>query len=356
MNSQPNNTDPKTPGGKKRRIKRAVIGILIGLVSLVLLTVLICAITVAVLYHQGKNSLTVPSEDFSVTAPSGVEMENDGTVVRYNGKRYRYNQNTVAFLLIGTDKETFDEQNDAGLNGQADAVYLAVLDTEKGSVDLVVVSRDSMVEVNVYSPEGALVGTERMQLCLSYAYGDGKESSCENTLRSVSRLLYGIPIQSYLAIDLDAVGVLVDAVGGVDVPEYADNYTRKTDNTVTLSGDSALRYVRARDTAVLDSNNVRMERQMAFISAFVNKAVAQTKRSVGTPLDLYNALNGYMVTDITPGEVTYLAVNYLGGAQNMRIHTVPGQVVKGEKYAEFILDEAALYELVLELFYVEEEA
>ena len=36
-------------------------------------------------------------------------------------------------------------------------------------------------------------------------------------MRAVSRLFYGMPVAAYAALDLDAIAVLTDAVGGVEV-------------------------------------------------------------------------------------------------------------------------------------------
>ena len=79
-----------------------------------------------------------------------------------------------------------------------------------------------MVDVNVCDSAGKFLGTERLQICLAHAYGDGAESSSENLKLSVSRLLFGIPINAYFTLDLDAISILNDAVGGVTVDVIDD--------------------------------------------------------------------------------------------------------------------------------------
>lgn len=352
--SEQNNVTPAPEGkGKKKRWKRVLLWVLLSLLALILIAVIAGVIAFNVMYHKGKTSLS--NEVISVTAPEGVEIEDNGAQVYYNGRKYRFNQNIVTFLLMGTDKKSIYEQEGAGYNGQADAIYLLAADTATGEVDLISLSRDSMTNVSIYSAEGAFVRDEEMQLCLAYAYGDGRESSCENMKKSVSHLMYGVPINGYLAIDLSAIPVLNDAVGGVSVPEYTADMTAPTGRTVTLYGQKAEEYLRARNKELVDSNNARMDRQRAYISAFVAKAVEKTRQDISTPLDLFNSLTEYMVTDITADEVTYMAANYLDGVAGMQMHSVAGEVVKGEEYAEFIVDKGALYELILEVFYEEAE-
>ena len=72
-----------------------------------------------------------------------------------------------------------------------------------------------MTDVALYSEGGSYIGTENLQLCLSYAYGDGKALSCDNTVISVSRIFYNIPINSYFSLDLEGIAAVNDSVGGV---------------------------------------------------------------------------------------------------------------------------------------------
>ena len=254
---------------------------------------------------------------------------------------------------MGVDKENIEDICDAGYNGQADALFLLVADTSTGKVDLISISRDSMVNVDTYTPDGTYITNRRMQLCLSYAYGKDEEASAQNVIKSLSELMYGVPINSYFTMDVAAVRMLTDEVGGVTVPEYTSDYSKPTGRQVTLWGKDAENYIRKRDTMQVDSNLNRMERQKAFISAFASKVVALTKQDIKTPITLYNSLDGYIHTDIGLDEVTYMAGNFLGGIADMEFHSVAGKVVKGEKYAEYEVDTAALYELVLEVFYTE---
>ena len=59
-----------------------------------------------------------------------------------------------------------------------------------------------------------------------------------------------------------------------------------------------------------------------------------------------------MVTDITLDEVAYLApvlLEYQFNEDSLR--TMEGETVMGEQFEEFYPDEAALYEMILEVFY-----
>jgi len=339
---------------KKGRAKKIILRILLIIGIFLLAAVVALAVTVLIMRHVGEKSLKQEPVKLSPLEDSKIETSpGDGDfTVEYKGEKYAYNENILAFVVMGIDKEDINEVVGAGDNGQSDVVFLVLADTADGSVDMVSVSRDAMVDVNKYTTTGQSNGVEKMQLCLAYAYGDGKHTSCENVVRSVSRMFYGVPISGYVAIDLDAISVLTDAVDGVTVPAFNEKMTEEIGGTVVLDGESAEEYLRRRDTEKLDSNTTRMKRQSYYLDAFIKKAVSRTKSDVSTPLDLYNGLEGYMVTDVSASEAVYMVTEYLGGIERMTRHSVKGTIAKGENdYAEFTVDTEAMDELIIKLFY-----
>lgn len=349
--------------GKKARKKKKKIRPFHVLVAILCILVLLMASAAGaffVLRAKGEKELKTDKAEEPITAPEEVQVEEEGKSVVYKGERYWYNENVINILCMGIDTSIQETGIDnIGENGQADALFLAVLDTETGKLSLVNISRDSMVDVNVYNVEGQYLRTETMQICLAYAYGDGKDQSCLNVAGSVSRLLYGMPIHAYAAIEYNGISALNDGIGGVTV-QVLEDLTRSDPEltegkTVTLMGQQAITYVRSRDTSVLESNNYRMARQRQYLLAFMKTALEQTRSDISVPLTLYQTASEYMITNIGPSEVTYLASKVLGtGFSEGDMHSIPGEVVMGEQYAEFYPDEEALYELILDVFYNKE--
>ena len=308
----------------------------------------------AYMIHKGEKQVAKNQSREKIRIPDGAKM--DGDVVIYQGERYQYNKQVITILCMGVDQPISEASKDKiGQNGQADTLVLAVLNRKTNQLKLLNISREAMTQVRVYN-KGGYVGMRRMQICLSYAYGDGKKTSCLNTLQTVSGLMYGIPIHGYVTIDYDAVSVLNDAVGGVKVKVLEDltahDPALKKDAEVTLKGEQAQTYVRSRNTELLESNSMRMERQKQYMRAFIALALAQTKKNPITPVSLLSDVSPHLVTSITPAQATYL------GSLAVRSHiiggdilTVPGKVKKGDKYAEYIIDEKGLYDLLLNTFY-----
>ena len=285
-----------------------------------------------------------------------------GKEVTYQGEKYVYNEDLVSILFVGVDKEAIEEGGTVGDGkaGQADALFLLVLDTKTGKSRLIAISRDTMTDVNVYSDLGNFIGTEKLQLCLAFMFGDGKEKSCETTVRAVSRLFYGMPVAAYAALDLDAIAVLTDAVGGVEVTVTKDltiqDPSLKEGERKVLTGEQAQWYVRSRlveeKEATADANSDRIERQKQYLAAFGGKAAEQFRKNPLFLLTLYQKIKDFSVTNLSAAEVTYLGtLLFRGGFQDADILSIKGEASMGETYAEFHVDEQAMYEMVLEVFY-----
>ncbi len=342
MNSQNDVQGTVTQEPKKhKKLKRALI--IIGAVLLCFIITFVSAF--AVMYNVGKKQLFAQNTSSNV---SDYE-EFDDSVIEHNGVNYKYNDNITCILFMGVDEKSIDRESDRyGTNGQADAVYLMAIDTATGKTDVIGISRDSMTDVSVYSKQGNYIGTEKMQLCLAYSYGDRRHTSCQNVVQSVSRMFYSIPINTYFAIDLSGIGPLVNAVGGFNVNQYDMQGNVIAKKYITSS--NALSFVRQRDQSLLDSNLARMANQQEFIKGFASKATEQTKKDIKTPVRLFNVVSGYAVTNINASRITYLTSVYLKGGATINFHNVKGEVKKG-KYAEYHIDQEALYQQVLDIFY-----
>lgn len=338
---------------KMKTSKKVLLAILFSLLGIILALI----ITLIVMVNVGKGSMVSNNNTgLDVSTPSFAEID-DG-IVSYKGKKYRYNDNMTSILFMGVDKRSLDDGELVGEGGQADAIFLLAIDTETGKPTIFNVSRDSMVDINIYDINKNFVKTEKSQICLSYAYGDGKNQSCKYTAIAVSRMFYGIPINTYLSIDLDAISVLNDSVGGVTV-NVLDDLTAKDaalveGSEITLAGDQAEIYVRYRNMVDVDANESRRERQQQFVNAFIKEMLAITKEDISFPLNLYENTNEYMATNIDPSKISYFSYLFLtNGFSSSDMLKVPGEVVMGEKYAEFNVDEENFYEMILATYYNE---
>lgn len=331
---------------KMKTWKKVVLSVVSALLAIIVLLVS----TAAILIYKGQQELN--NTGYTISAPEGVAVQNNGEYVVYNGRTYKFNENITNILCIGVDKRSITDTAVNGTGGQADVIELVSTDVTNGKTSIVNISRDTMTDVTVYSAGGAYVETTTQQICLSYAYGDGKETSCENTVSSVQRLFYNLPVKTYFALDLDGIAALNDSVGGVDVTSPESIGSFKKGENYHLEGKQAENFVRLRNTEQLASNSSRMQRQQIYLNSFINTAVSQTKENVGTPLSLFNASKQYSCTNLNPSKVCYLAQRLImNGGISPQTVAVPGEVKMGKKYAEFYVNEKKFYEMFLSIYY-----
>lgn len=273
-------------------------------------------------------------------------------VITYDGKSYVYNENLKTVLFMGVDnREEVTVQEYSGMNGQSDTLLLLIMDKKNKTTDLLAISRNSMVDLQLYSIDGEYMTTTTGQIALQYAYGDGEKKSCRLTKEAVSKLLYGIPIDAYVSMNLDGIVAMVSAFGGIeytfteDETEIDPEFTKGT--TLLMDGAKTERYVRYRDITVTGSNEQRMQRQFKFLRSIfsqIKKKADGDSKAYDTLLD---SVEPYMVTDMTAEEMKALSEYDMSDTMNV----VPGKVQQGEKYDEYIVDDEELYRLILELLY-----
>ncbi len=350
---------------EKKRISIFFLTILV-IVGLVLLGFL----ALNVMRLVGRKTLRAPVVNSE--APMNLDItevteDMDDDRVLYNGHYYRFNEDLVTILIMGIDTESVEEIGgeswsvDEGSQyggGQADALFLLLLNPHTKKTDIIAINRNSMVVLDRFDEDGNYKGVSYGQVCLQHGYGDGGVKSCERQVNTVSRMFHNIPINAYAAISMDAIPELNDAVGGVTLtvpdeivyPEY--DMDMHEGDVVTLSGLQAYWFLRLRYEYLDGSSNLRLERQKLYVSKFIEKAKEQSVADVRVAVNLYNTVKKYMVTDIGLDSFTYIATEVSGyDFDPDNIYSLEGETVIGDKYEEFNYDDAALQELIMNLFY-----
>ena len=320
-----------------------------------ILAVVLVLLAGMLLLQRWENTQDAPvsssGEASSVEAGAPVDGRE---ITYYNGTAYAKKENLETVLLLGVDK--FEGETPEGYinNQQADFLLLLVMDKENETCTPIQLNRDTMTQIRILGVTGEPAGTFTGQLALAHTYGSGEEDSCENTVLAVENLLYGMEIDHYVSLTMDGVALLNDLVGGVTV-EVLDDFSGIDDTlvqgeTVTLQGQQSLTYVRSRGGMEDSSNLRRMERQRQYLSALQQQLKAAVQQEDGFTLDALLQLNEYMVSDCTVDQLSDLG-DSLAAYQVSDILTTPGDAQEGEEFMEFTVDEAALQQLVMEVFY-----
>ena len=365
MTSADESRKKRKTADKKKLTPAGIVGRLaLGLLAVELVILLLLGGVVG-LRQSGEKSLRKGVDSNGPSLDSGIEGDaptsnwQEGWV-RHDGKVYEYNDDILTFLFLGIDKmDKVTPNPDLVSGGQSDAIFLLVVDTAAKDMCLVGVNRDTIVDIRMVG-----IGEDGediiypAQLTVQHGFGDGMEGSCKLTEEAVSKLFYDLPIHGYVSFNMGGIADLNDAIGGVeleileDLPNVHKNWTKGTQ--VKLEGMDAFYYVKYRDTTIFESARNRLARQKQYLGVFAKQAIAATKKDITLPVTLYGTLKDYIVTDISIGEMTYLAselANYQFDVDE--IYTMEGTTISGEIFEEFYPDKDALRDLIIQVFYRE---
>lgn len=322
-----------------RRRKRETY--LLGLAFLVLLLVFIYSGV------QILESTVFFEKEMGTTYRTSKTIERDGV-------EYFPRQDMTVLMVMGID-QTGEVKDSGSYNnpGAVDAVMLMVFTEKDKSVRVLTLNRDTMLEMPVLGVGGKPAGTAYGQLALSHTYGNGLQESCENTKDTVSGLLYGLYIDYYVSLNMDAISIVNDAVGGVPVT-VTDDFSAIdpsiTMGEMTLHGQQATTYVRSRSGVGDELNISRMERQKDYAEGFLDVLKEKALADSSFILRAYEDASPYMVTDCSSTVWASMLDKYADYTL-VEVVSPKGENKVGEKYMEFYLDEEALDEVVLRLFY-----
>ncbi|MDO4502349.1 MAG: LCP family protein [Coriobacteriia bacterium] len=346
---------------KKRRTKRRHEdapkrrGLKVALIALgvVLAALLVSGLAVAGLVNAGKINLHPLFQ--GIEAPEEVESEDDGSVIEHKGHRYAYNENVVSALIIGYDDESgYTSRPDYSC---ADANLLLTMDTKTNRVKLCVIPRNSIVDLDVFKEDGSLKATRRAQLCLAYAqFPNTDKRAAENTLKSVSTLMYGMPLNHYFAFDEKGLVEATGMLGGVRVEalETIPGTPIRKGQEVLLQGENAWRYVSYRDIDVDESALDRQRRQIQFAQAFLTAARSGGAKGI---MGMYDAVKSRAVTNLGASEIGYLVSCFASGKKvELETCTIKGRTKlatgsDGVELERYYLNDNSVLETVLDLFY-----
>lgn len=328
------------------------------ILSIVLILILIGVIIFAIKKKdQEMGTNTQSTESGTDTETEYVEKWQEG-VISYQGKYYRFNTDINTYLFLGIDKEEQDSPVEGvAKGGQSDAMFLLITNSDDETLSVISINRNSMTKVELFGETGASLGTTTAQICTQHSFGDGKHLSCSRTVDAVKYLFYNLPIDGYMSVTMGAMSILNDAVGGVEVTILEDivnegaGVNLKKGETVTLQGMEAYYYLRTRDVDEFDSATNRLRRQEQYITALMKELQAVAQSGTSKTLELYESIEEHIVTNVD-------FLNFISELKSYeydesRLYTVPGETVMGEKFEEYYVDDTALYDLIIQVFYEE---
>ena len=239
------------------------------------------------------------------------------------------------FLLLGRDRSS----------GLCDVIMLVSYDTADRNVNVLQIPRDTYAEF-----------TETSYKKLNGALGalGGERELCAFLSES-----FGIRIDHYVSLDLDAVKEIVDALGGVEVNvpcdmRYSDAeqglYIDIKAGKNMLDGDMAEKFVRFR-SEYAEGDIGRMDAQKIFLAALFNKL--KNNASVFEIGSVAARIVPHVKTSLSLTEILPLVKQVLAvPSENIRLSTLAGEgaVAKKSGASYYVISRPSAIEQVRELF------
>lgn len=369
---------------KKKRRKNKIFRILVGLLEGMLALFLVLGLVGIYFYKSGEMALKASPATQSPIIE--VEMEEVQRIraeyetkaqktlpwqenwVTYGDDVYEYNQECMNFIIMGIDRSgELDKETKLSdwSAGQADAIFLLSLDNRNKKISVIGIPRNSMVDVEIYNEQEECIDTIYNQICLQYGYAGGGELGLQKMKDSVSGMLYDLPIHGACAVSYDAIGVVAERLGGIEVTLSEDMTGFQKDyvvgSNVLLTRKNIISYLRYRDNTKLGSPTTRLTRQKEFLKTAMAKTIQEIKQRPAIVSEIYQAIIPYMNTDITLDKAVYLAAEVLDysitDSSFYQLTGVDKQVdfenaKKAEDfYDDYYLDKEKLKEMIMEVFY-----
>ncbi|MCP3028028.1 LCP family protein [Halobacillus sp. A5] len=209
----------------------------------------------------------------------------------------------INVLLLGVDERENDK-------GRSDTMIVMTLDPAKERMQMVSIPRDTRTEI---------VGRD-MDDKINHAYAFGGSDMSVNTVEN----FLDIELDYYLRMNMEGLGQLVDAVGGITVEnEFAFDYGGKSfsEGEIELNGEEALAWVRMRyDDPEGDAG--RNERQRQVIQGVIDQgANINAVNKIGNIMDV---LGNNVATNMKFEDMRNLATNYRASRKDVSSYQMSG--------------------------------
>ena len=290
--------------------------------------------------------------------PRSEEKGYERGSIKIKKTTYDYYHSFENYLIMGTDGSGI-ETEEAFANDMADYLLLLSIDRSANTYSLLEIDRDTIATINLINAQGKGSATAKQQICMAHAYGGTKEIGHKNMVRAVSTLLGGLPIMGYYVVDMDDIGKLNHAIGGVTVT-LKDDFTKqdksmKKGATLKLTDEQAAIYLRARMSVGKGTNEERMNRQHTYLEGFLTQSVEKIKLRPKYFEEILEETGDFADSNLTNQQLSRIAKalteNERKGIFRFEGTHKEGDVLNdGQPHMEFYPKAASVREILTEMF------
>lgn len=257
-------------------------------------------------------NLDDPNPTYSVTETTEAT---EATTEAPTEPDYGKSGKIVNILVVGQDSREGEESK------LADCIILLTLNKETKTLVMSSFLRDSYVKLPEYY-RGHTCGWNRINTSYALGYAWYGDAGAMEMLNITLKDNYGVEVDGNVEISFKTFKTVVDAIGGVDIELYGDEYTKMLEwqdafnehyewlqmpdhveiheGMNTLNGDMALEYARERHVNYGDSDIQRTNRQRLVIASILDKI---SKMSLAELNSLIDTVLPQIITDISTDDM-----------------------------------------------------
>ncbi|MBO7710848.1 MAG: LCP family protein [Lachnospiraceae bacterium] len=323
-----------------------------------ILLLIFAAVVIALIVY-----LLLPEKNRYANDGSGTQTQwFDDNTLYLDDTLYGFTHRIETFLFAGTDNSGNETDPDQPYHGaMADFLMFLVMDHTDGSYGVIQIDRNTMAEVMLLDENDQPAGWNTMQICTAHWYGSNPEVSARNQVRAVRDLLGELEVvDGYYILNMRDIATLNEAVDGVEVVIEDPDMTVVDPafvqgQTVTLTGDQAEKFLRARMSVGEGTNEERMRRQRTYLDAFFQKAADRIYDNPKAVQAFWNTVRDVAQTNMNGNDVSRIAKMVMDG-ENKGLYTFEGKTVLGTTLAdgleheEFYPDTDSVLSILQDLF------
>jgi LCP family protein required for cell wall assembly len=266
----------------------------------------------------------------------------------------QFDKNIINIMLVGFDKD--EKRSKTSELFRTDTNIVVTINLEEQTVDMISIPRDSFVPI---AHRGGGKDKFNSAFGYGYRYGDGEdkeEDGFKYLMDTASELLGDIPLHYYVAVDMDVVVEVVDAIGGVEMEVPIDLYRRHGRDRSKiivdkgfqrLDGHDLLYYARYRHFPRGDID--RVENQQKILMATFD-SLKKSNMFSSLP-KIYQSVQKNLITNLNLNQIAALALFGKNmDKENINTHTMPGDFGNLNELSYWIIDQDERVKLIEDIY------
>ncbi|MCR1900088.1 DUF5011 domain-containing protein [Irregularibacter muris] len=271
----------------------------------------------------------------------------------------QFDKNIINIMFVGFDKNSARSRKSELF--RTDTNIVMTINLREKTIDMVSIPRDSYVTI---AHSG---GKDKFNAAYGHGYLNGSNGEKEKDgfkylMDTASELLGDIPIYHYVAVDMDVVQQIVDAIGGVEIEVPTDLYKEhgKDRSGIVvnkgyqkLDGEALLYYARYRHYPRGDIE--RAENQQKIMMAIFD-SLKKSNMFSSLP-KIYQSVQENVKTNLNLNQIAALALFAKDmDKSNINAHMMPGDFGELNALSYWIINQEERVNLIKELYGVTVQA